>query len=147
MSLLFLLFGLTVTSFITEIFCISPGGLIVPVFLSAYFHNPQAIIGTFLVASFSFIILKQINCYFLIQKNKRLVVTIALSAILVFLWRKYLPFYFPHEIMFETIGWIIPGILSYTMQKNGFFRTVLFTFLTSFFLFLISFIFIFLLNI
>jgi len=135
MNVLFVLLGLTATSFMIEYFCISPGGLIVPVFLSAYIFKPQAIIGTFVVASSSFFILRQLNHYFLIQKNKRLVLTIVISTLFVFLWRKYLPFYFPHNTLFETVGWIIPGILSYTMQRNGFQRTVSFTFFTTLCLF------------
>ena len=135
MSLLFVLFGLTFTSFMIEFFCISPGGLIVPVFLTAYIFNPQAIIGTFFVASLTFLFLRHLSHFFLIQKNKGLVLTIAFSTLLVFLWRKYLPFYFPHSFVFETVGWIIPGIFSYTMQKNGFFKTIWFTFFTTLCLF------------
>lgn len=125
--MIFVLIGLTVTSFITEYFSMIPGGLIVPVFLAAYILKPEAIIGTFIVASISLIFLFFLNQFFLIQKKKRLIITIAISSIIVFFWRKYLPSFFPDDLLFEAVGWVIPGILSMSMQKNGYFKTLIFT--------------------
>lgn len=135
MNAFFILLGITLTSFITEFFCINPGGLIVPVFLTIYLSKPEAIIGTFLISSCSFFVFFLMNRFFIIQKKQRFIIIIMISSILVFIWRKFVPHFFPHDILFETVGWVIPGILSFTMTKNGFFKTTFFSIITLLFLF------------
>ena len=127
MNIIYLLFSLTFISMLVEFFCISPGGLLVPIFLAAYYLQPQAIIGTFIIAAISYSLLLFANYVFLIQKKHKFILTILITTGLIFLWRRFLPYLFPQTLLFETVGWIIPGILSYTMQKNGFFKTLLFT--------------------
>lgn len=127
MIIIYVLLGLTATSFITEFFCILPGGLIVPVFLTTYIYQPEAIIGTLVIASGSCLLFFIVNHFFLIQKKRRFVLIIMFSATLVFVWRKFFPYFFPNDILFETVGWIIPGILSFNMAKKGFFKTIFFT--------------------
>ena len=135
MNVIFVLLGITVTSFISEFFCINPGGLIVPVFLTTYLTTPEAIIGTFFISTLSFLLFFNINKLFIIQKKHRFIIIIIISSALVFIWRRYFPHYFPQDILFETVGWIIPGIFSFTMTKNGFLKTSFFTILTLLFLF------------
>jgi len=134
MNVIFVLLGITVTSLITEFFCINPGGLIVPVFLTTYLFNPEAIIGTFFLSTFSFSVFFILNQLFIIHKKHRFIFIILISTVLVFIWRRYVPNFFPQDILFETIGWIIPGILSFTMTKNGFLKTSFFTIITLLFL-------------
>ena len=132
----FILFGLVLTSFFVEFSGILPGGLIVPVYLSLYYQEPERIIGTLGVSLIVLLMMKFLAKTFLLSKKQKFSLTIILSSLLTFFWWKWLPFLFPADFIFKTVGWIIPGLFASTLDRDGFLKTLLFTLLITTALFL-----------
>jgi poly-gamma-glutamate biosynthesis protein PgsC/CapC len=125
MIVAFSLMGLFFTSLFTSLISITPGGMIVPLYLSLYMKEPERIVGTVAVSFTTLFLYKIISSLFLIDKKKTVIIMILISTLLTYTWWKFMPALFPFDFVFKTAGWIIPGILANTMNKQGLIKTVL----------------------
>lgn len=131
MTSVFLIFGIVFSSLVVEFFSIIPGGLIVPAYLAIFYSEPLRIVGTFSVASITLVLMKFLSGRFLFEKKKKFIITIIISSLFTFFWWKAMPFIFPKGILFETAGWVIPGLLASCMDKHGYFKTLFYTLVVS----------------
>ncbi len=120
MTQLFIIYGITVSSFLVGIFGITSGGLIVPAYLALFLFEPARLIGTLLISSFAFLIIKLLTHRFLIKETELFIINVLVASALTYYWWKAMPFIFPAGIVFESVGLVIPGLLSYSMHKHGF---------------------------
>ncbi|MFO7882405.1 MAG: poly-gamma-glutamate biosynthesis protein PgsC/CapC [Kosmotogaceae bacterium] len=137
MTQLFLIYGITASSFLVEIFGIASGGLIVPAYLALFLSEPARLLGTILISSFAFLIVKFLTHRFLITEKELFIINVLVASPLTYFWWKAMPFIFPVGIVFESVGLVIPGLLAYSMYRHGFinilFRCVCVTVVLGFF--------------
>ena len=125
MIVAFSLLGLFFTSLFTSFVAITPGGMIVPLYLSLYLKEPERIIGTITIAFITLFLYRILSALFLIDKKKTVLSMILIATLLTYTWWKFMPALFPSDFIFKTAGWIIPGIFANTLHKQGIIKTVL----------------------
>ena len=117
---LFLIYGITVSSFLVEIFGIASGGLIVPAYLALFLFEPARLLGTIFISSVAFLAVKFFSIRFLMKEKELFLINVLVASALTYFWWKVMPFMFPAGVVFESVGLVIPGLLSYSMYRHGF---------------------------
>ncbi|HOO34100.1 MAG TPA: poly-gamma-glutamate biosynthesis protein PgsC/CapC [Thermotogota bacterium] len=125
MIYIFSMVSLFFTFIFTALTQIIPGGIIVPMYFSLYMKEPERLIGTICVSFLTLFLFKLLGYFFLIDKKKQLVILILISTLLTYTWWKFFPALFPGDFVFKTTGWIIAGILTNTMIKQGILKTLI----------------------
>ncbi len=120
-----ILLGLIIGIIFYEFTGISPGGLVVPGMIAYYIYNPSRIIMTLVIGIITYLIVKIISNHVIIYGKRKFVVHILLAIVLSIIFeligRQFsIPF-----LTIPMIGFIIPGIISNEMNKQGFFKTFL----------------------
>ncbi len=116
--------GILISALFIEFTGFYPGGIVVPVWLSFYIDQPLRILGTILVALLCLSIYKLARRYFFVYGRRRFVLFILLSAVLTLLFKRFLFRASLSPIELETVGWIIPGLIANTMERQGIFISI-----------------------
>ncbi|MBN1755575.1 poly-gamma-glutamate biosynthesis protein PgsC [bacterium] len=117
--------GLVISLIFAEAFGLAAGGLVVPGYVALYLDNPSHIAGTLLCAFAALFTLKLISNYSLVYGRRRLVLVILLGFIYGFLLRYFLQQGIVTGFWrFDPIGFIIPGLLAFWMEKQGILETI-----------------------
>ncbi len=145
--------GMIISLILTESVGVTAGGLIVPGYIALSLHNPYAVIFTFAISLLTLFILNVLSSFVIIYGKRRLVFCLLLSFTLGSILRD-VPMYFitykPDDYyIFSTfmynfntsiynfnqflaqfsgemiyIGWLIPGLISSWMDRQGVVSTV-----------------------
>lgn len=117
--------GLVISLIFAEAFGLAAGGLVVPGYIALYLNQPMQLIGTLACAVAAFLTLKLVSNYALIYGRRRLVLVILFGFIYGFLLQYFLQQgVLPGLWGFDPIGFIIPGLMAYWMEKQGVLETV-----------------------
>jgi poly-gamma-glutamate biosynthesis protein PgsC/CapC len=119
------LLGILISCTFILLFNIYPGGIIVPVYFSFYLFQPKRLFATFIIAFISTLIYKLISKKFLLFGRRRFVFLIILSAFFSFFINILLYDYQYGFSAFYSIGFLIPGLLSNNIIKQGFLITLI----------------------
>ncbi len=111
--------GILVSMIFTEITGFYPGGIIVPVWLSFYVDQPYRIISTLVISLICLLIYKLFRKYLFLYGKRRFVMLILISTLLSFILKQTTMFTGIKPVEIETIGWIIPGLIANSMEKQG----------------------------
>lgn len=112
--------GLVVSLLFAEWLGLAAGGLVVPGYVALFWHKPLQIVGTSVAAALALATLKIISTKAFIYGRRRLVLTILLGFIFGSLMRYVAsrsglaPY-----LSFDPIGYVIPGLMAYWMEKQG----------------------------
>lgn len=98
---------------------IYPGGIIVPGYLVLFADQPERILGTLIASFLTLLCYKLVSQYLILFGRRRFVFMILLGGIWTFIWLKFLPFIFPASIEFKIIGWVIPGLIANSLERQG----------------------------
>jgi poly-gamma-glutamate biosynthesis protein PgsC/CapC len=109
-----------------ELLGVSAGGLVVPGYLAFFISNPQRLAITFGLAYLVVVLLRVLQRYLVLYGRRRFVVTVLLGFTLNALW-KQVSVLSPELTEFYAVGFIIPGLLAYEMDRNGIIATSLAT--------------------
>lgn len=117
--------GIVISLVFAEWFGLSAGGIVVPGYIALYWHKPIQILGTLFAALLAWGVLKIISSYAFIYGRRRLVATILLGFLSGSLLR-YLSALvgLETELYFGPIGYVIPGLIAYWIEKQGFIETL-----------------------
>lgn len=114
--------GIVVSILYYELGSVSPGGLIVPGYFAVAVGQPGRMIVTLLVASVGALCTRALARAFVLYGRRRLAVAI-LSTLAVYglFLRAGLAAGLSNGLEggIEMIGWIVPGILAYELDKQG----------------------------
>jgi len=117
--------GLVVSLLFAEFLGLTAGGLVVPGYIALFWNKPVQILGTLVAAFLALIVLKLISAKTFVYGRRRLVLTILLGFVFGSLLRlvaqNLIP---PKYISFDPIGYVIPGLLAYWMEKQGITETI-----------------------
>jgi len=114
--------GVILSIFFYEITGISPGGIIVPAYFMMYLDRYEIIVATILVSVITLCMVKFISNYAILFGKRKFSLMAMVSVIIGYVFT-YLPVQYMGQYI-PVIGYIIPGILAYEMDKQGSLRTL-----------------------
>jgi len=113
--------GLAVSLLFTELFGIASSGLVVPGYLALSLHSPGQLIATLAVALITFAIVRVLGTFMIIYGRRRIALMILIGYILGMLVQQWSGLWIQD---FAVIGFIIPGLISIWMDRQGMFETL-----------------------
>lgn len=118
--------GVILSMIFQEVIGVSAGGIVVPGYVALQMHEPLRLLGTFLVSFATFGIIKGLSKFMFIYGRRRLVLSILIGFVLGWFSRQS-TFYdmFGVDLQMQAVGFIIPGLISNWMDKQGVVKTLL----------------------
>ena len=106
---------------------LSTGGMIVPGYLALQMRSPLSLSVTIFAALMIYAIVKLLSHYMIIYGRRRIALTILLAFISGYLLNHLLIQFAIHGIFgqaVEVIGYIIPGLIALSMDRQGIVETI-----------------------
>ena len=117
--------GLLISLIFSETLGLAAGGMVVPGYVALLVHEPLRLLGTIAVSLATLGSLKLLSRYALIYGRRRIVVAVLLGFVFGALSREFLVFRLPGGLLeFQTIGFIIPGLIANWMERQGVVQTL-----------------------
>ncbi len=113
------LVGILISFFFSELTGLSPGGVIVPIYLALNLNEPRRVAGTLLISCMTFLLLKLAEKWLILYGRRKFVLAVCFSMGLTALINA-LP---GTGLYFSIIGYLIPGILAREMDRQGILKT------------------------
>jgi len=113
-------FGVIISLFFLETFGAAAGGIVVCGYVAMYLHHPWAVLGTLLISFIVYGLVKLIGLWMFMYGRRRMVISVLLGFIIGWLVRTYGLFdYFPGSYSAQVIGYIIPGLIANSLDRQG----------------------------
>ncbi len=119
-----LLVGLVLALLWTELTDISPGGIIVPGYFALYLNHPLRGLATLAAAGLCLLVYRLLARCLILFGRRRFVVMIFLGAVFSQGWFLLFPRMFHSPLELQIIGWVIPGILASSLERQRFLPTL-----------------------
>ena len=118
--------GVILSMIFQEVIGVSAGGIVVPGYVALQMHDPMRLLGTFLVSFITFGIIRGLSTVMFIYGRRRLVLSILIGFVLGYFSRQS-TFYdmFGVDLQLQAVGFIIPGLISNWMDRQGVVKTLL----------------------
>ncbi|HEU4724917.1 MAG TPA: poly-gamma-glutamate biosynthesis protein PgsC [Candidatus Eisenbacteria bacterium] len=117
--------GLFISLIFSETLGVAAGGMVVPGYLALLVHDPMRIAGTILVSLVTLGTMKLLSRYTIVYGRRRIVVAVLLGFIFGALSRDLLVLHVRGTVLeFQTIGYIIPGLIANWMERQGIVETL-----------------------
>ena len=108
-----------------EWFGLAAGGLVVPGYIALFWNAPLKIVGTLLIALAAFGTVKVVGSYTILFGRRKLVLTVLVAFVYAWGFRFIAGGdYIGTMAAFDPIGFIIPGLLGYWMDRQGILDTL-----------------------
>jgi poly-gamma-glutamate biosynthesis protein PgsC/CapC len=124
MTIEFAFIGLVIATLFTGLTGLYPGGVIVPGYLALFVDQPLRLAGTLVVALLAWGIYRALARLFVVFGRRRFVLLILLGGTWAFLGYRIVPLAWPASLELRAIGWVIPGLIANTFERQGFLPTV-----------------------
>ena len=118
--------GLAMSLVFSEAFGLAAGGMVVPGYIALALAEPWRVVGTIAAAIVTFLIVKLLARFMLLYGRRHLVMVILVGFLIGHATRVVFgrP-EFPEFLSFETVGYIIPGLIAYWMERQGALQTLM----------------------
>jgi gamma-polyglutamate biosynthesis protein CapC len=118
--------GLVMSLIFSEAFGLAAGGMVVPGYIALALAEPWRVVGTVAAAIATFIVVRLMGRFMLLYGKRHLVMVLLVGFVFghltrVFFGRPELPEF----LSFEAIGYIIPGLIAYWMERQGALATLM----------------------
>jgi poly-gamma-glutamate biosynthesis protein PgsC/CapC len=117
--------SLMVSIIFSDITNIIPGGIIIPFYFVLYLYDPVKIAATVLTSIVCVFIIKFLSRYTILYGRRKFAMYLIIGIIIKIIFT-YI--YFGNSYMFYnlsmTIGYVVPGILGRTMERQGIILTL-----------------------
>ena len=124
--------GMLVSLFLTEAIGLAAGGIVVPGYIALVLHHPWRVVGTVGCALATFGIVKALSMAMLLYGRRLLVVSIMVGYILGYISRTVSPVVMTDiRLDLATVGYIVPGLIAYWMERQGIIQTLTTMFIAS----------------
>lgn len=112
--------GLALSLGFAEWFGLAAGGLVVPGYIALFWNHPLKIVGTVIIGLAAFGTVKMVARYTLLYGRRKLILTVLVAFIYAWFFRYLLGGELSAVLGgFDPIGFIIPGLLAYWMDRQG----------------------------
>lgn len=108
----------------SEILGIATGGMISAGYLSLYFTTPLRLVSTLVLSLIIYLIVKLLDQVIFLYGRRRFALCILISVIGSWVVQKILILVRPVNMDLRIIGYIIPGLMSNDMLKQGVVKTI-----------------------
>ncbi len=99
--------------------------MVVPGYIALMLHHPFRVVGTVLVGLTTFLAVKVLSQVMFVYGRRLLVLTIVIGFVFGWLSRELLIITKPGiHIEMQAIGYIIPGLIAYWMERQGIIKTI-----------------------
>lgn len=115
--------GLILNFLFLELLGLSPGGIVVPGFMALEMHYPQRVILTVVISIITYFTIKLLSNFMLIYGRRHLVIAVLIGFLLSEIFSKA-SIAFDFRFKFQIIGFILPGLMAYWMDRQGPIRTL-----------------------
>jgi gamma-polyglutamate biosynthesis protein CapC len=113
-------FGLAISLLYSELFGVTPGGIIVPGYLALAIPEPITVALTFGVALLTFFIVRVLATIAVVYGRRRTVLSILIGFLLGSLARAAVGAGTPlAPFDLDVVGYVIPGLLAIWMDRQG----------------------------
>ncbi len=117
--------GLALSLVFAEWFGLAAGGLVVPGYIALFWSDPLKIVGTITIALAAFGTVKVASSYTILYGRRKLVLTVLVAFVYAWIFRFILGAGAVGALgSFDPIGFIIPGLLGYWMDRQGILETL-----------------------
>lgn len=117
--------GIVLSLFFIEAFGMAAGGIIVPGYIALQLGNPDRLIGTFLIAFATFLVLKVIGRYTFLFGRRQMVISLLIGTIFAILSHHLLFFNTTKStVELSAVGWVVPGLIANWSAKQGVVKTL-----------------------
>ena len=117
--------GLVLSLVFSEVLGLAAGGMVVPGYIALMIHQPLRILGTIIVALVTFFTVRFMSNHIFLYGRRRTVMIILVGF--CFGWASRELFVFSPSnftLEFQTIGYIIPGLIANWMERQGVVQTI-----------------------
>jgi len=115
-----LILGLTISLIFSEIFGVSPGGIITPAYLALVFDSPTTVASIFLITAITYFIVVLILPKFIILYGRLQFVAMIITALLIKLLLELVYPLLPFALLeFRGIGIVVPALIANCIKKQG----------------------------
>jgi len=112
--------GLAVNLFLTEIFGLTAGGLVVPGYFALHLDKPLVVLPTVAAGFVAFAAVQGISSVMVLYGRRRIVLLILVGYLIGMAARHFLRGSMAAEgLEFEVIGFIIPGLIALWIDRYG----------------------------
>jgi poly-gamma-glutamate biosynthesis protein PgsC/CapC len=117
--------GMLMSLLLTEVVGMAAGGIVVPGYIALSLHRPLELAITILVSFVTLLVIKILSRIVILYGRRMLVVSILFGYFFVFL-AKQIPGWlgFPAQLAIFPIGFVIPGLIAYWMERQGVIETI-----------------------
>ena len=124
--------GIIFSLLLTETVGLAAGGIVVPGYIAYNLHHPWKIIVTIFTAILTWLLVRLISRVALIYGRRLLVISILIGYILGHIFRLFPPLTMgKHLLDLEAIGYVIPGLIAYWVERQGLISTLLMMLITA----------------
>lgn len=121
--------GLVISLIFSEVMGVAAGGLIVPGYIALYLDQPLRIVGTILAALLTFGSVKILGRFILLYGRRTMVFSVLIGFVFGYMTRYLLMINAMIDAgvdmsMVTSIGYIIPGLIAYWMNRQGVLETL-----------------------
>ena len=117
--------GMLMSFFLSETIGLAAGGIVVPGYVAMTLHQPFRVAGTIAIALVVYLILKLLANWMLLYGRRQLVLGVLLGYLIGYVTKVMPPIPFGHvTIDIATIGFVIPGLIAYWMDRQGVIETI-----------------------
>jgi poly-gamma-glutamate biosynthesis protein PgsC/CapC len=110
---------------LTETIGLAAGGIIVPGYIALTLGDPVRVIATVLVALITYLIIRGLSRVMLVFGRRMLLLGILVGYLLGYLSKIFPPIAFNSlRIDLSVIGYVIPGLVAYWMNRQGVVETI-----------------------
>ncbi|MCD6161709.1 MAG: poly-gamma-glutamate biosynthesis protein PgsC [candidate division Zixibacteria bacterium] len=117
--------GLVLSLIFSETLGLAAGGMVVPGYIALMIHQPLRILGTIVVSLITFLTVRLMSHHMFIYGRRRTVMIILIGF--CFGWASRELFVMTPSglsVEFQTIGYIIPGLIANWMERQGVVQTI-----------------------
>ena len=117
--------GLFVSLIFSETLGLAAGGMVVPGYVALMVHEPLRLAGTIAVSLLTLGAIKLVSRYALVYGRRRIVVAVLLGFVFGSLSRDFFVLHIRGaSLEFQTIGYVIPGLIANWMDRQGVLQTI-----------------------
>jgi len=116
--------GLTVATLFIELTGLYPGGIIVPAYVALFVDQPLRIVGTLAVALLAWASYRLLARAFILFGRRRFLLLVLLGGGWTLIGYRLLPALWPASLELRAIGWVIPGLVANTFERQGVLVTI-----------------------
>ena len=116
--------GMTIATLFVELTGIYPGGIIVPAYLALFVDQPLRILGTLMVALLAWGSYRLLARAFILFGRRRFLLLVLLGGIWTLVGYRVAPMLWPASLELRAIGWVIPGLIANTFERQGLWLTI-----------------------